>query len=207
MKVKICGICTAEDARYAAQAGADYIGVILAQRGPRARSIAEADAIFASLEGVQRVGVFADQPVADVVSASRQLGLDVLQLHGNESAEFAGELRHLTSCRIWKAVSLETHADLERVQDAYGDVVHGMLLDGPRGGSGTAFDWDLARNARHVLSPDLQLIVAGGLNPDNVQRVVAALWPDIVDVASGVEEDICRKSKERVDEFIRNALR
>lgn len=207
MKVKICGICTAEDARYAAQAGADYIGVILAQRGPRARSIAEADAIFARLEGVQRVGVFADQSVTEVVAASEQLGLDVLQLHGKESGGFAAELRRHTSCRIWKAVSLETRADLERARDAFGDVVHGVLLDGPRGGSGTAFDWDLARDARQVLSQDLQLIVAGGLNPHNVQRAVAALSPDIVDVASGVEENICRKSKERVDEFIRNALR
>lgn len=207
MKVKICGICTAEDARYAVQAGADYIGVILAQRGPRARSIAEAGTIFADLAGVRRVGVFADQTVTEVVAASAQLRLDVLQLHGRESAAFAAELRHHTSCLIWKAVSLETPADLEHARDAYGDVVHGLLLDGPRGGSGTAFDWDLARDARQMLSPGLQLIVAGGLNPDNVQRVVAALSPDIVDVASGVEENICRKSKERVDEFIRNALR
>jgi phosphoribosylanthranilate isomerase len=207
VKIKICGICTADDAQYAAQAGADYIGVILAQRGPRARSLAEADAIFANLEGVQRVGVFADQTVSEVVAASERLALDVLQLHGRESAEFIDELRRGTACRIWKAVALEAPADLERARDVYGDVVHGLLLDSPRGGSGTTFDWELARDARRILPPELQFIVAGGLNPANVQRAVATLSPDVVDVSSGVEENICLKSKERVDEFIRSALR
>jgi len=111
------------------------------------------------------------------------------------------------SCLVWKAASLESTDDLERAVDTYADVVNGMLFDVPRAGSGAAFEWDLASDARALLPPNVQFIIAGGLTPENVGAAVAQLQPDIVDVASGVEENVCEKSKERIERFIRNSLR
>jgi phosphoribosylanthranilate isomerase len=207
MKIKICGICRPEDARYAAQSGADYLGVILARRGPRARSLDEAAAILAEAGEAERVGVFADQPLEEIRAACERLKLDVVQLHGHESSAFVAEVQRNMSCLVWKAASLESPGDLERAVDAYADVANGMLFDGPRAGGGNAFDWDLASNARALLPPNVQLVIAGGLTPENVHAAVAELQPDVVDVASGVEETVCQKSKERIERFIRNALR
>jgi phosphoribosylanthranilate isomerase len=207
VKIKICGICRPEDAGYAARSGADYLGVILAKRGPRARSIDEAQAIFAEARDARRVGVFADQTVQEIGEACERLELDVVQLHGHESSAVVAEVQRSMSCLVWKAASLESTDDLARVVDTYADVVNGLLFDGPRAGSGTPFDWDLARNARALLPPTVEFIVAGGLTPDNVAVVVAELRPDVVDVASGVEHTVCEKSKELIERFIRNAFR
>jgi phosphoribosylanthranilate isomerase len=207
VKIKICGICRPEDAGYAAQAGADYLGVILARRGPRARTLDEADVIFAEAGDAQRVGVFSDQPVHEIAEACERLKLDVVQLHGHESSAVVAEVQRNISCLVWKAASLESAGDVERAVDTYADVVNGLLFDGPRPGSGTAFDWDLAFDARALLPPNVQFIIAGGLTPENVGAAVTELQPDVVDVASGVEETVCEKSKERIERFIRNALR
>ena len=207
MKIKICGICRPEDAGYASRSGADYLGVILAKRGPRARSVDEAKVIFAEAGEAQRVGVFADQTIHEIAEACETLQLDVIQLHGHESSAVVAEVQRNMSCLVWKAASLESTADLERAVDTYADVVNGMLFDGPRAGSGTTFDWDLASNARALLPPSVQFIVAGGLTPDNVAAAVAELQPDVVDVASGVEHTVCEKSKELIEQFIRNAFR
>lgn len=207
MKIKICGLCRPEDALFAAHAGADYLGVILARRGPRAQSLEDASRVFAETGRAQRVGVFADQPVKDVVEACERLELDVVQLHGREPAAFVEQLQRSVSCRVWKAVALEEAGDLERAVETYGDLVNGLLFDGPRAGSGTAFDWNLAVDARALLAESVELIIAGGLTPENVGGVIEAVIPDVVDVASGVEEKTCEKSKERIERFIRNALR
>jgi phosphoribosylanthranilate isomerase len=207
VKIKICGLCRPEDAEYAAQAGADYLGVILARRGPRAQTLDRAAAILNKSGEAQRVGVFADQTVQEIVESCERLKLDVVQLHGRETSAFVAEAQRSMSCLVWKAASLEAPDDLERAVDVYGDVVNGILFDGPRAGSGNAFDWDLAYEARELLPPSVQLIIAGGLTPENVAEAVAELQPDVVDVASGVEKNVCEKSKERIDRFIRNAIR
>lgn len=207
MKIKICGICRPEDAQYASRAGADYLGVILAKRGPRALALSRAEEVLAGTSPAGRVAVFADQPVDDVAQACERLKLDIVQLHGHESAAYVAEVQRNMSCLVWKAVALETPEDLEHAAERYGDVVNGLLIDGPRAGSGNAFDWNLAVHARSILPPNVQLIVAGGLTPENVKDAVAMMQPDVVDVASGVEENVCEKSRERIDGFIRNALR
>jgi phosphoribosylanthranilate isomerase len=207
VKIKICGICRPEDARHAAESGANYLGIILAKRGPRSRSLDEAELILAEAGRAQRVGVFADQSLEEIGEACERLMLDVIQLHGHESSAFAGEVKRTMSANVWKAATLENAKDLGRAVDAYADVVDGILFDGPRAGSGTTFDWGLARDARALLPPHVQFIIAGGLTPENVGSAVAELHPDVVDVASGVEDTVCEKSKERIERFIRNALR
>jgi len=205
VKIKICGLCRPEDAAAAAQAGADYLGVILAQRGPRHQSAPAARSIYDAAPDLLHVGVFADQPLQEVVELAELLQLDVIQLHGAESALFINELECATDCVIWKSVVMTQPADLPLAIDRYADDVDGLLLDGPRGGSGMPFDWTLAHGARSLLNASVQLIVAGGLNPDNVREVVARLSPDIVDVASGVEQEVGIKSKAKMTSFVRNA--
>jgi phosphoribosylanthranilate isomerase len=207
VQVKICGVCRPIDAAYAAAAGAHYLGVILAPDYPRSRTNREAAAIFKSAAGMQRVGVFVDQPVAEVVQRCEQLALHVAQLHGKESPAFVAELRRSVSCAVWKKATITTAVDLDRAIDDYADVAHGLLLDSHTGGSGVPFEWRLALEARAKLPSNVTLIAAGGLTPENVRDVVAIVRPDVVDVASGVEQKLCEKSKDRIDAFVARALR
>ena len=205
MRVKICGVCRAEDAALIAENGADYIGVILAQRGPRQQTLESAARIYDAAGDVMRVGVFADQEIMDIAATAQQLGLSVIQLHGNESAEFINELECEADAAIWKTVHLRDRDDLERAIDSYADHVDGLLLDAATGGSGKRFEWSHAHRARVLLPEQVTLIVAGGLTPENVHDAIVALQPDVVDVASGVEVTTCQKSAEKIREFIMRA--
>lgn len=202
MKVKICGVCSPHDATLVAQAGADYIGVILARKGPRQQTVEQASAIFDAAPHVRRVGVFANQSVADVAAAARQLQLTVVQLHGNESADAVAEIQREVGAEVWKTITPE---NIVAAVENYVGVVQGVLLDNPNGGSGRTFDWELARNARQLLPAHVKLVVAGGLRADNVQEAIKALNPDVVDVSSGVEKNMGEKSREQVFAFVRNA--
>lgn len=205
MKVKICGVCRAVDASSIHAAGADYIGVILARRGPRQQTIESAMTIFDAANDLLRVGVFANQKIGEVAMAADALQLDVVQLHGAEDSAFINELECVTAAALWKSICLKSSGDLARAVDDFGDHVDGLLLDAASGGSGQRFDWNLATQAHEMLPRGVELIVAGGLKPENVGDVVALLKPDIVDVASGVEAAVCEKSQDRIQAFVRNA--
>jgi len=218
MDVKICGVCRAEDARLAADAGATWLGVILAPGRTRTQTVDRAGAIFDAAP-LRRAGVFVDAPAQDVERTARDLSLDAVQLHGDESPEYVAALRDLVSCEVWKVVRVRDPGDLPSVIGAYagsGDPrlargpqrrertgVDAVLLDGwspdAHGGVGVRFDW--AAVAR-VIPRDVRVIVAGGLTPDNVGAAVSLLRPAMVDVSSGVEEAPGRKSPGRVHAFI-----
>lgn len=203
--VKICGITTVEDGLAAARAGADAIGLVLWPGSRRtvdpatAREIAEAMPPL-----VQRVGVFVDPTAAEVARAVEEIGLDVVQLHGDESPQLCAAI----DTRVVKALRVDAGFD-PAVVDAYAGVTAGILLDtrGPGrdaapGGTGQAFDWSLAAPARERAR---YLVLAGGLTPENVARAIAAVEPDAVDVSSGVESAPGRKDPERVRAFVRAA--
>jgi phosphoribosylanthranilate isomerase len=206
--VKICGVCSRDDASLAGRAGAAYIGVILAPGRPRSLRLDEAAEVLAGAT-VQRVGVFVDTPPEEVLEAAELLRLDVVQLHGAESPAVAALLGAELPARIWKAVAVRSAADILHAGDRYAGAVHGLLLDGwspaGHGGVGASFDWAAAAAARARLPRTLKVIVAGGLDPGNVAGVVSLLDPDVVDVSSGVEESLRRKSATRVREFIQAA--
>lgn len=209
MKVKICGLCRPEDARAVARAGADYAGVILAPGGRRQQTPENAHKIFQSAAHLKRVGVFADQSFDEVAVLASHLKLNVIQLHGSESATLVSEIADRTGCTVWKTVWLKTPNDLEDAIGIYGEVAHGLLFDTPhgaeRGGTGSQFEWKLAVDARGMIPAKVLMIVAGGLKPENVRAAVELLRPDIVDVASGVEIRMGEKSNDRIDSFVRNA--
>jgi phosphoribosylanthranilate isomerase len=206
MQVKICGLCRAQDADMVARAGADYAGVVLAPGSARSQGVESAGEIYASAGNIRRAGVFVDADLTWAESVARQLGLHILQLHGREAADHVSALRDAGEWRVWKALRPRSRSEFIDQVARYATVAHGILLDGysahAAGGSGTAFPWEDVARARDRFPAHVDLIVAGGLNAANVERVIELLAPDIVDVSSGVEESRGIKSESRVRAFI-----
>jgi phosphoribosylanthranilate isomerase len=181
VRIKVCGITRAEDARAAVDLGVDALGFNFVPSSPRRIAPEAARRIIADLPPlVVKVGVFADATSREIESVARDAGLDVVQLHGDESPETCARL----GVPWYKALRVD---DRFRPEDAlrYGREL--FLLDGHRpgtlGGTGRAFDWSLARRA----SAHGRVILAGGLGPENVEAAIAAARPFAVDVNSGVE--------------------
>jgi phosphoribosylanthranilate isomerase len=203
--VKICGVCSPVDAALVAELGADYIGVILASGRARSRTAAEAAAIYGAAAGVRRVGVFVDARGDEVLRLAERLRLDVVQLHGAETAEDVVACGD-TGRTVWKAVPVRAPADVEHALALYDGSAHALLLDGAagavRGGAGVAFRWSEIAPLRARWPASLRLVAAGGLHADNVADAIAALRPDVVDVSSGVEAATGVKSEQRLRSFI-----
>ena len=200
--VKVCGITSVEDARLAAECGADAVGLVLWPGSRRAVSRDQARAIAAAVPpGVDRVGVFVDAGREEIRRAVGEIGLDVVQLHGHEPPEACRGL----GARVWKAVGVGPGFQPE---DAlrYEGVADGLLLDAradggaPARGAGRAFDWSQAKPLRARVR---YLVLAGGLTAETVRAAVAAVGPDAVDVSSGVESAPGRKDRDRVRAFVR----
>lgn len=197
MLVKICGIKTIEAASVAVQAGADFIGFVFA---PSKRKITpeEAAEIAKTIpKSVRIVGVFVNESVENIKSIAELVGLDVIQLHGDESPEIIRELPYQTI----KAFSID-QVDAQTINSYPADY---YLIDSPigkhRGGTGKTFDWKLATD----LGIDLnKVILAGGLSPFNVQQAIEQVSPAGIDVSSGVETN-GEKDHEKIKQFIRNA--
>ena len=183
-RVKICGITNLEDAHLAAELGADAIGFIFAE-SPRRISPKEAKAITRTLPPlVKTVGVFVNEDPARIKEIQSFCGLDLIQLHGDESPEICRELMPHSI----KAFRIQNEADIENIK-RYQGAVRAILLDtfqkGKAGGTGLTFDWGLAVKAKETGIP---LILAGGLSPENIQEAIATVNPYAVDINSGIEE-------------------
>lgn len=198
VKVKICGLRSAEDARAATAAGADYVGLNFHPPSPRFVDVALAAEIAAAVPGVPVVGVFVDRPRAEVEAVADRVGLAALQFHGDESPAY---------CAGWdrpvlKALRARPGDDLPAIAARYHTDY--LLLDawvaGVPGGTGVTIDPVAARGL-----PAARLFVAGGLTPERVADVVRALRPFAVDVASGVEREPGIKDHGKIEAFIRRA--
>lgn len=207
--VKICAMTNPSDAAIAAEAGANAIGIIFAPSKRRV-DLQRAREISRKAFTVERIGVFHDAPVDEIVEAFEYAELTGVQLHGNEPATWSGHLRRRLgdAARIIK--SLQYSPDFAERADEYAmNGFDAVLLDsaaGNRGGgTGKRFDWKEAAAQRQPLNQRVKLVVAGGLNPENVGDAIAQLWPWGVDVVSGVEVEIGKKDPEKVRAFIRNA--
>jgi phosphoribosylanthranilate isomerase len=196
--VKICGITNAGDARVAADAGADAVGFIFAQ-SPRRVGVEEARTISIALpENVIRVGVFVDEEPAEILRISREVGLDLAQLHGDETPDTVTALRE-AGVKVMKALRVESAATLEAL-DAYDADL--FLLDAysarARGGTGERFDWGVAKS----LKGRDNIVVSGGLGPENVREAVEFFEPFGVDASSSLEDGPGRKNGELVRRFV-----
>lgn len=206
--VKICGLTRPEDAALVAAAGAAYGGVILAPGGKRSISAARAAELFEGL-ALRRVGVFVDAPVEELVRAAADAGLDVVQLHGDETPAYVRELRGRGGWEVWKAVRPRNASEFTEYVQQYADLVDGLLVDGwsesARGGTGARFAWAEVAPYRDLVPPHVALIVAGGLDADNLARAVELLRPTLVDVSSGVERAPGIKDPARIRAFVDGA--
>lgn len=196
-RIKICGITSADDARIAAESGADAIGLVFYAPSPRNVDLAQARAIVAAVPPfVTVVGLFVDPAREQVEAALRACSLGLLQFHGDEAPDF---------CRSFglpyiKAARVRANADLVQYLSSY-HAAQGWLLDGYHdqlyGGTGESFDWKLVPRA--LARP---VILSGGLTPDNVGAAVRQVKPWAVDVSSGVEAAKGIKDAAKIAAFI-----
>lgn len=197
-RVKICGITRPEDGILAAHYGADAIGLVFYAPSPRAVTIDQARAIVAQLPPfVSVVALFVNATEQEIREVLSQVPVDLLQFHGDEDAAFCGRFGR----PYIKAISMRDGVDLSGMCDIYADAA-GLLLDtfhkDVRGGSGESFDW--SRIPKDLKKP---LILAGGLNADNVVEAIMQVRPYAVDVSSGVEQAKGIKDKDKIAALIR----
>lgn len=199
MIVKVCGITNAEDAAAAIEDGANAIGFNFYAASPRYIA-PERAAEIPTANGVRRVGVFVNESRARVEEIARIAGLDVAQLHGEETVA-----DHPAAITVWKAARVSAAFNFATFADSTAEA---LLLDGPAGelygGAGGIFDWKLVgRNAR----PVLRIILAGGLDASNVADAVAVARPWGVDACSRIESAPGKKDHKKMLEFVRAALK
>ncbi len=225
VKVKICGITRIADGLAALDGGADYLGFILYPPSPRAITAESVAAIVASLHDMRSalfarpeppllVGVFVNETAEGMAAVLDNCRLDLAQLSGNEAAHLLTELTSPLAGRAYKAIRPATLADALTLstryampdRTAHSPHIPQLLLDTPHahlyGGSGQTGDWALAAELVTVMP---RLMLAGGLNPDNVAQAVRQAQPYAVDVAGGVEAAPGIKDHDRVRAFISRA--
>lgn len=199
VKVKICGITNLEDALVAIDAGADALGFVFYPKSPRHVFPEQAAAIIRLLPPfVQTVGLFVNETLETVNETADLCGLDIVQLHGDETPEFCHSVRR----RVIKAFRVKAITCLEPMQQYQ---VNGFLLDAwspsAFGGTGRTFNWEVAA----CVAKTNRIILAGGLTPDNVAAAVQQVRPYGVDVSSGVESSPGKKDSQLVQAFVRLA--
>ena len=179
--VKICGITNLEDAQAAARSGASALGFIFYDKSPRYISIKTAYQIAADVQGqVPLVGVFVDETLDYVNGVAEEIGLNFVQLHGNESSEYCQKI-HFPVIKVFR-VAPDFNVE---IMNSYN--VHAFLFDayekGKPGGTGEIFCWEVVGN----LKSDTPIILSGGLNIANIERGINVVCPSAVDINSGVE--------------------
>lgn len=197
MFVKICGITNVDDGLLAVALGADSLGLNFVSGSTRQIAAARARDIVSRIPPeTLTVGIFRNESKERVVDIVHTVGLRAAQLHGNESVDDVAWVAHRVPTVI-KAVSAGT----EQARQAADFPVPIILVDAQTPGSGEVFDWRLTES----LPLDRRILLAGGLNPDNVADAIAAVKPWGVDVASGVEREPGRKDPAALRRFIQNA--
>lgn len=188
-KIKICGIKTEEEVQLINHYPVDYMGFIFA-KSKRQVSLEQAAHLRPLIRGdIKVVGVFMNQPIALIKEAIEHCHLDVVQLHGDEEDSVIETL----SIPVWKSIAIKGKESLEHLTQYTS--AEGLLLDtyhkGASGGTGKQFNWHLIKD----LKPSQKLILAGGLNPDNVSEAIQTVHPDVLDFNSGLETDLMKDPK------------
>lgn len=201
-EIKICGITQERETLFLNEAGVDYAGFVFYEKSKRNVSLKKAGEIMKLLRPeIKKVAVTVS-PDTEQVIALCEAGFDILQVHGS----FRTEAAEASGLSIWRAVNITDEADLERLFDGgpepVKENVKGYVADGAGYGGGRPFDWEHTAARLKELTRGRRLILAGGLNAENVKKGIRYFSPDIVDVSSGVEA-VYGKSKTKIDEFVR----
>lgn len=193
-KVKICGLMEKEHVAAAVKAGTDAIGFVFAP-SKRQITVEKAHELAKGIpSAVLKVGVFVNPTQEELERAYREVPLDIIQFHGNETSDFIQSTNHPSI----KALSIRSEEDVERAKEYNTDF---FLFDAPQAGSGITFDWQLMKG--HEVAQE-KVILAGGLNTENVAEAIHRVKPYMVDVSSGVERQ-GRKDEQLIRAFIQAA--
>lgn len=218
-KVKICGITGVEDALLAGDAGADYLGVLVdVKQSPRSVSMDRASKIIAAAK-IPVIILTYDHPPHDLLMVEDQLHPSGVQLAGNESYAYVASVRRSIRGELWKSLHLppinaDTHvpgAIADQIKAFSQAGINKTILDTSlrrgntllRGGTGSPCDWELAGKIKELV-PEF-IFLAGGINPENVQRALLQVRPDGIDASSGVERSVGKKDPALVKKLIQAA--
>ncbi|MFW5427123.1 MAG: phosphoribosylanthranilate isomerase [Methylophagaceae bacterium] len=199
-RVKICGITRRQDAEFAVEMGADALGLVFYAPSPRAITIAQAqDMVIGLPPFVSIVALFVDADSDYVKACMAALPISILQFHGDESAEYCEQFNH----PYMKALRMRDGIDLKAAAKRYTSA-SAILLDsyqpGVPGGTGQVFDWSLVANI------NVPVILAGGLDAENVAQAIKQVEPYAVDVSGGVELSKGIKDKDKVRKFMQEVV-
>ena len=200
-KVKICGITNLKDALVSAKFGADALGFNFYEKSPRYILPEKAREIIKEIPAeILKVGVFVNQEFEKIIEIAETAKLDALQLHGEETPEFARRLKTETNLEIIKAFRVSPRFKPEDILQYEADAI---LLDAysrhEHGGTGENFDWDVARKVREIFP---KIYLAGGLSPRNVADAIFQVRPFAVDACSCLEKSKGIKDSKKVADFI-----
>ncbi len=208
VRVKICGITRKEDLDVAVEAGADAVGFVVGvASSPRNLSLKEAETLIRQVPlFVKSVLVTVPRSIDDFATY-KKLNPDVIQIHGDNLHASESIRMKLPNTMLIRGVNAKVANNLEAVAKAsklFDAVLLDSFVEGQYGGTGVVHDWELSRRVKQAIQPK-PLILAGGLNPDNVAEAVRTVEPYAVDVSSGVEQQPRIKSHKKIVEFIKNA--
>ncbi|MGA8365476.1 MAG: phosphoribosylanthranilate isomerase [Solirubrobacteraceae bacterium] len=203
-KVKICGITDLHDAELAVELGAWAIGMVFYDGSPRRCSTEQALGITTALRRrVELCGVFVDASLDELAQRTEELGLSMLQLHGDEGPAFCAEVRRRTGARVIKAIQVTGAGDVRELERYHVDFhlvdarARALAKQDLRGGTGETFDWSLLAGRRSATP----LILSGGLHPGNVADAIERVYPYAVDTASGTERAPGHKDEAKLRAF------
>ncbi len=212
-EIKICGLTKPEEAGYLNEYGVDYAGFVFYEKSRRNISFERAEEIMRGLDkGIKRVAVTVS-PDASLIKSIEEHGFDIIQIHGDMSEETV----KTAGIPVWMAINPAKEDDMYEKRKFYEEIIKksdgkikGVLMDAPQFGSGKPFNWHKSRRllkAGDRSSPfkGLKIILAGGLDSQNVAEGIGIFEPDVVDVSSKVEDEN-GKSREKIKDFV-NAVK
>jgi phosphoribosylanthranilate isomerase len=208
-RVKICGITRPEDLAYAVAAGADAVGFLVGvPSSPRNLTLERAEKLLRQVPiFVDSVVVTAPKSIMELVDVCNRLKPTAIQIHGKEHLEGSEIYERIKDTRLIKTIYVKS-SSLNKATIEDSKIFDAILLDsftrGQYGGTGKVHDWTLSRQIREAVAPT-PVILAGGLNPENVQEAILAVQPYAVDVASGVELQPGIKDQKKARAFVANA--
>ncbi|MCO8068520.1 phosphoribosylanthranilate isomerase [Acinetobacter schindleri] len=206
-RAKICGITRVEDVHAVVNAGCDAIGFVFYPPSPRSVTLAQAEILIQTVPAyVQAVGLFVNSSADEIQTILKTVPLDILQFHGDETPEQCQSIARQVGRRWYKAIQvkcgLDVVAEIQKYQDAGASAV---LLDAwhpdLKGGTGHSFDWTTFPKL------NIPLILAGGLNPDNIEQAILTTHAYAVDVSGGVESAKGIKDQQLIERFMQGVLR
>jgi len=208
VRVKFCGITSAEDANNAVLVGADAIGLVFFKDSPRYVSLEKAEVITRNIPPfITVVGIFVNEDLRFIEECVERLGLNAVQLHGDEDVEYCLKFKSLRfkGVKLIKAIRIKNRESLAFIENCPADA---FLLDTYKssayGGTGQGFDRSIAVLAKEY---NRRLIISGGLTPRNVYEAVKKITPYAVDVSSGIESSPGKKNIELMEQFMKEVNR